>query len=93
MREAPPGPRCYISGPLSGTGQRGWRAKRKGGRGAKDRGGGGERRFNNLWWEEMACQRGNAPNDDNKEKDAEAEAQTECSLRMNTHVGKVHKKD
>lgn len=57
VREAPPGARCYISSPLSGTGQRGWRAKRNGGRGAKDRGGGGggERRFNNLWWEERKC--------------------------------------
>lgn len=31
VREAPPGPRCYISSPLSGPGQRGWRAKRNGG--------------------------------------------------------------
>lgn len=36
--------------------------------------------------------RGNAPNDDNKEKDAEAETQTECSPRRNMHVVKVHKK-
>lgn len=93
VREAPPGPRCYISSPLSSTGQRGWRAKRNAGRGAKGRGGGGERSFNNLWWEEMACGRGNAPNDDNKENDVEAEAQTECSLRINTRVVKVHKKD
>lgn len=47
-REAPPGPRCYISRPLSGTGQRGWRAKSR-----RHRGGGGERGSDNLrWWEE-----------------------------------------
>lgn len=32
---------------------------------------------------------GNAPNDDNKEKDAETETQTECSLKMNICVGKA----
>lgn len=88
-REAPPGPRCYISSPLSGSGQRGWRERSQ-----RHRGGGGEGRFNNLWWEEVACERGNALNDDNREEDAEAEmeTETECSLRMNIYVVKVHQK-
>lgn len=55
---------------------------------------GGERRFNNLRQREEGEE--NALNDDNKEKDAEREAETQtetqCSLRMNTYVVKVHKK-
>lgn len=58
--EAPPGPRCYISRPLSGTGQRGWRAKSR-----RHRGGGGEMGSNNLrWWEEteeMMATKGRTP--------------------------------
>lgn len=57
---APPGPRCYISRPLSGTGQRGWRAKSR-----RHRGGGGGRGSNNLrWWEEteeMMATKGKMP--------------------------------
>lgn len=60
-KKRPAGPQCYISSPLSSAGQRGWRAKRTGGRGAKDGGGGGL----------ITCggRRGNAASDDNKEED------------------------
>lgn len=62
-KKRPAGPPCYISSPLSSAGQRGWRAKRTGGRGAKDGGGGGG--------DLITCggRRGNAASDDNKEED------------------------
>lgn len=59
-KKRPAGPPCYISSPLSSAGRRGWRAKRTGGRGAKDGGG-----------DLITCggRRGNAARDDNKEED------------------------